>query len=353
VKNIFNGWTYLLSALFIVLFLIAFSLQSIHYRFSADDIFFTEVTISKGLSGAIEFFYNEQNGRLGAHILCCVLFYIGSKWSGIFILWQFVLLLFMLFSLNFFFRTLSQRIAERSFAKHEQLLFSFLFIAICYLSILPVNTDMWHWTAGTSVHTFSFILMILSAAWLLKHQYSHQLKHSLFGFFLLLIAGSFSESNLITMLAIVTVIWLRSFFIEKSFSFILTAALLGLSTALLINVLSPGIKVRLNQLPDFTYLQAIKNTIHTYWDLLKATHFKVLILLPVIFTIGRMNKNHRIVLKGNAKRMLIVSLLTIGTLNIFVSCFLLSDLAPMRSLLLPIYCLVGAIVLSVANTAKQ
>lgn len=352
-KNIFNGWTYLLSALFIVLFLVAFSLQSVHYRFSADDIFFTEVTISKGVSGAVEFFYTEQNGRLGAHILCCVLYYIGSKWSGIFILWQFFLLLFMLFSLSFFIRSLSERISEKNFAKHEQLIFSILYIAICYLSILPVNTDLWHWTAGTAVHTFSFILMILSAAWLLKYEYSHRLKHSLFSFFLLLIAGSFSESNLITLLAIVTVMWLRAFFIEKSFSHTLTAALLGLITALLINVLSPGIKVRLSQLPDFTFLQAAKNTLHTYWDLLNVTHFKVVILLPVIFTIGRINKHHRIVLKSNTKRMLIVSLLSIGILNTFVSCYLLSDLAPMRSLLLPIFCLIGAIALTVADTSKQ
>jgi Family of unknown function (DUF6056) len=353
VKNIFNGWTYLLSALFIVLFLIAFFLQSVHYRFSADDIFFTEVTTGKGLSGAIEFFYSEQNGRLGAHILCCVLFMMGSKWAGIFILWQFVLLFCMLFSLNFLFRSIFQRASETKLRKWDQFLLSFLFVATCYISSSPANTDMWHWTAGTSVHTFSFILMILSAAYLLKHQHSYQLKHSLYSFVLLLIAGSFSEANLITMLAIIIVAGLYTFFIEKTFSFTLTAALLGLITALLINVLSPGIKVRLNQLPDFTFLQAVKNTVHTYWDLLKITYFKPIIILPLLFINSQLNRNNLIILKRNTKSVLIISLLTIGTFNIFISCFLLSDLAPMRSLLLPFYCLVGAIGLTVADTSKQ
>ncbi|MGL5890365.1 MAG: hypothetical protein ACRC3B_10795, partial [Bacteroidia bacterium] len=289
---------------------------------------------------------------LGAHILCCTLFLIGSKWTGIFILWQFILLALLLLSFNYFIRSLSQRVVEGSIVKHEQFLFSLFFIAMCYLCILPANVDMWHWTAATSVHTFSFILMIFSAAFLLKHQHSHHIKYSIYSFILLLITGSFSEANLITMLSIITAAWLYSCFIEKSFSAVLTAALLGLTAALLINVLSPGIKVRLNQLPDFAFFQAVKNTIHTYWVLLKDTYLWGIMLIPTIFLIGRRNSNNRILLKGNTKLILITIFLAIGALNVFTSCYLLSDLAPMRSLLLPVFCIAGAVSLTLANTSK-
>ncbi|MCU0433978.1 MAG: DUF6056 family protein [Bacteroidia bacterium] len=345
-KQIYSGWSRWFVVVLSVVVLFFFTYESTSYRFSEDDAFFTQQVSEKGIAGAVSFFYQEQNGRLGAHIICCTVYQTGNFiGKPFFIFWQFLLLIAFIFSLDKLLRAILFNYNERLVISRNTLLCASLSALFFYMDRGKISSEAWHWIAASAVHTVSFILTIASAAFLIRYYYTNKTTQIISFFFLALFAGSFSESNLITTLSLLSVLLIYKVASSRKVSAMLVSGILGLLIALFINLLSPGIDIRLNQLPDFNFTQALKNTLHSCWILLKNAGWATLLFLTLL-TSPAFKAEIGETLHNRLNNILVIAgLIGALLLNIFVTCYLLSDVAPGRSLLFPQFCLVSAIII--------
>ena len=108
----------------------------------------------------------------------------------------------------------------------------------------------------------------------------------------------------------------------------LVVSVIAISASLFVNIYSGGYKLRMEGLPDFTIMQSLKNTMHTF--LMPLLHYKYLpfsiaALVIFIFFIKEGKTN----LSKNSLVIFIYSLVIV-LISFFLHCYTLSDIVPAR-----------------------
>lgn len=314
------------------------------YRFSDDDIFFTTQVQEKGIYNAVTFFYSEQNGRLAAHVLCCWVYALGLKWSWIFYVWTATLIGGLIWALRNAAKHISLSITGISYSRKDLWIIGLLFFVLLLASFNTITGEALFWIAGSLVHTVPILLMLAGIGFVLKRNTLPAIK-SCWGMFLLFfVAGGFSEATLLTALITVFIFLIAYFKKDATLRLRLLVVFFGLLGALLVNVLSPGVEVRLAQLPDFRFWQAVKNTLHSFWLILVDSGMVgMIILMRFVLNLAVRDVAPFEVWKPYLPWSLVAT--GMGFLHLFITCWLLSDVAPPRAMLFPVLCFIAAIML--------
>jgi hypothetical protein len=314
------------------------------YRFSDDDVFFTTQVKENGMYNAVTFFYSEQNGRLAAHILCCWVYALGLKWSWIFYVWTATLICGMILSLRNAAKHISLSITGISYSGKDLWIIGLLFFAFLLASFNTITGEALFWIAGSLVHTVPILLMLAGIGFVLKRNTIPGIKSCGGMFLLFFVAGGFSEATLLTALITIFIFLIAYFKKDATLRLRLLVVFFGLLAALLVNVLSPGVEVRLAQLPDFRFWQAVKNTLHSFWLIVVDSGMVgMIILMRFVLNVAVRDVAPFEVWKPYLPWSLVAT--AMGFLHLFITCWLLSDVAPPRAMLFPVLCFIAAIML--------
>lgn len=337
-------WQYLIFAVCLVFLGYRLYEKLCHYRFSEDDLFFTAQVKEKGIYNAVSFFYAEQNGRLAAHILCCWVYALGLKWSGIFYVWTAVITGGLIVMLRNAVKHISVAITGISYSRSDLWITALLCFTLITFSFKTITGEAIFWIAGSMVHTVPILLMLAGIGFVLKRNHKKVVAANVAMFILFFVAGGFSEATLLTALVTVFIFLIVYFKKDTTLRLRLLVVFLGLVAALLVNMLSPGVEVRLAQLPDFRFWQAVKNTLHAFWLIADDSGIVgMIILMRFVLNLAVRDVAPFHVWKAYLPWSLVAT--AMGFLHLFITCWLLSDVAPPRAMLFPALCFIAAIML--------
>jgi hypothetical protein len=339
-----NLWQYLI--LVVCLAFLGYRLYDklSNYRFSEDDMFFTTQVKEKGIYNAVSFFYSEQNGRLAAHLLCCWIYALGLKWGWIFYVWTAAITGGLIVILRNAVKHISVAITGISYSRSDLWITGLLFFVLCIVSFETITGEAIFWIAGSIVHTVPVLLVLGGIGFVLKPHKKTGVAANVAMFILFFVAGGFSEATLLTALVSVFVFLIVYFKKDTTLRLRLLVVFLGLVAALLVNMLSPGVEVRLAQLPDFRFWQAVKNTLHAFWLIaVDSGIVGMIILMRFVLNMAVRDVAPFHVWKAYLPWSMVAT--AMGFMHLFITCWLLSDVAPPRAMLFPALCFIAAIML--------
>lgn len=318
----------------IFLFIVFFSYFAWNYLLIVDDFQFQEIIRNtNSITSSSIYYYENFNGRLASHFFLFLVFRIFQRHENLFFVYHFFMLAGFVFSLTHFLQHYLASFREKIISFKQSIYWSLFISAFLFFFFFAGRTELWFWISATGVYLISFILALNAFALILR---KNQTKISiLLSTALFFLAGGFSESYALMYLLILTALL---FYIYKKQSLSkkhLPAVILGilvLIVALVINVLSPGIHNRLGWLPEFRFLYAIKNTVHSLLlPFLRYKHFPFVAVLTGIFFLFScfvFQKTDDIRKIIYTKAFLVLLFISI---SFFIPCYLLSDIVPDRA----------------------
>jgi hypothetical protein len=309
-----------------------FGYYAFHCPWLADDYEFQIALQHRNIPEASQYFYRAFNGRLASHFFLNSVIYLFRNSEGLLFIYRFATLFAFIASLAFLLRNYLAAFRQTIISVTRALFFSAFITAFLFFFFFPAKVEVWFWISATGVYLISLIIAMNGFALLLSA------KQSVFKFvlilFLFFLAGGFSETYAIMYIIVLAGILTR-FYKKADFSKQKIAAffaLAGIITGLAINLSSGGTENRLEMLPGFYFLYAIKNTVHSL--AFPFMNYKQL-AIEILLVAGLLLYAHfyfPVVRAGFTYflKRAIVALLFIAA-SFFLPCFILSDIVPDRA----------------------
>lgn len=320
---------YILPAAFVAGFLFYFFKDAFNRHFSLDDYFYEGFVRKYGVSGSIKVFYDIANGRWFSHVMCALSFhFIKQSFFAYGIYLTFLLALFVVGAGNLY-KNYCATFLKRETSVLSLLTFSLVFTATLYFLLFEGRWETWGWVSSVNTHLLSVIISLFLFSFLIKEEARAS---SVFWVFILsAFMGGLNEVNAIcTLLSVLGLFLLNKFYfpVIKFNKTNLVVSSIVIIISLLVNVYSGGYKLRMEGLPDFTLLQSLKNTLHSFlmpfFHYRYIPYFAVALLVFVLFLKeGRINIT---------KKSLVIAAYAIAIVcvSFFVHCYTLSDVVPAR-----------------------
>jgi hypothetical protein len=306
--------------------LLLFAWQSFRQPLFADDFIFINTINGKSAGDSAFYFYENFNGRLTSHFFLSLIFKLPVKLVLVRWLYRLFLLFSFIAALALLVKSFFRKIRSEIKSPRESVAISSCITAFFFLFFLDGSFETWYWISATGVHLVSLILAMAGFSVLFS-----RLKTALKALLLLIaffLAGGFSETYACMYLLLLAILFFRIKDL-RIHTFVSIAALAG---GLLLNLLSPGIKTRLGWLPEFNYLQALKNSFHTMaepflrWPFLPLK----LVLVAGVFLYAK-SKGIRPFAEPKKKLKSVLLLFGFIFLCFFSASLVLSDLTPDRA----------------------
>lgn len=295
--------------------------------FFADDFTFIEALKSRSIPEASFYFYDQFNGRLFSHFFLCTVFRIFGAHAEYLFLYYFFLLAGFVFALSVLLKNYLFSFYGKTIALRQSVFLSAAVTAFFFLFFLEGSFETWFWVSATGVHLVSIILGIAGFAVLFSRQ--KMIVKTISVFLIFLPAGNFSETNALLYFALLFLLLLRQKGEKRVPVFFALTAITG---GILVNLLSGGIQTRLGWLPEFDWLQAVKNSFHAMAMLIIRWRFLPvkLVLIAGLFFYSRANYGWKFT---DLKKLLRESALLLAFIFacFFITALILSDVTPDRA----------------------
>lgn len=303
---------------------------------SIDDSFFDMVTHKYGIGGGASYCYEVLNGRWFSHLVSCFVFSSAGHHALVYSFFIFGFTLFFIFCVSFFYKNYCKTFCGREVSFFRSLGPALVATALLYFLLYPGRREVWFWLSSTANHLLSVSLCVLLIGLLIAKKNS--ILHLVLIFIVAACVGGLNEVNAICTALLMAGLF---FFLKKvdnpvSFKKIALAGS-AILLSLLVNFLSDGYKARMDGLPDFTFLQSFKNTLHSFLlPLLQKDVVPVMIiaLLGAVFVLQRQMMKEKKSNQG-AKKLMVGWLVAFGLVafSFFLHCYTLSDIVPARGAL--------------------
>lgn len=325
--------TYAIPATLVAGFLCSYFYLITHYQVQLDDCFFDGLTHTLGFWKTYTFCYEAVNGRWLGNLLATVIFFVSGH---DFLAYTLILALFALgfiAAAAFLFASYMQTFRNKKPAGIRSLFYGLVFASALYFLQFSGRREIWGWLDSATVHLTSVILCMLLFALLIRKNGNSSLI-----FLCALGLGGLNEVNAVGSLLIVAALYLhRKDFAPVQFAstkLLLAAGAIAASLAL--NISSSGYNMRMAALPDFTLLQALKNTVHTLAMPVLSPDPRALLmlaLLAIILLLPYFTGSAPVALPGRMEQRSMVFAAALIVLVFFLNCYTLSDVVPARSAL--------------------
>jgi hypothetical protein len=307
----------LISLLFVIATIVY---SAIYYSVTYDDLFAIGSIKALGFSDALKFYYQKVNGRWASHFLMLGTFkIIGHRIQFYFIPVIFYNLFFFL-SLNTFLNAILK------LNKHKITHGLYAYSILILLSFTN-RFENFIWLNSIPMHLTGLSFLLLLGSQIVTHNKNH---------FILLalsfVAGGFNEVFCLVFVVLLSVILAY----KKIPVSVFLIVIMGITVSLLINILSSGFTTRLNLLPSFQLIQSIKNTLHSLLLILFSSRMATLISFTALLLIASEGyfRNTQWIEKIKQNKIIIGISVMLIIINTFMTCYILSDIAPARAQLL-------------------
>jgi hypothetical protein len=322
---------YFLPAAMVAGFLCFFFYDALHYIANLDDSFNDEYVSKMGAIDAAKLFFSNINGRWFSHIVTAIGFHFLKSNYTYYAFYVTGMMLLFVIAISVLHKIYSKTFLSEEVSFLKSILFAFVFTATLYFLLFVGRQEIWAWVSSANNHLLSVILCILLISLLLQENKS-SIK-TIIVFLLAAAIGGLNEVNATCcVLSVVGLYFLQRLYysqLKLSWANMIMAAII-IMASLSVNAFSGGYESRMNSLPNFTLLQSIKNTIHTF--ALPAMQYKFIVLrlfalLTFLFFIDtdfsklKLNRNDKIIA---------FAVLAIIAVSFFLHCYILSDIVPSR-----------------------
>ncbi len=336
-KDALRGLTFILLRIFPLVLILAmiggFTYYSFHVPFMLDDFAFRTAMDEKGILENVSFFYKTFNGRFSSHFFLCTVIDIFNRHESLLFIYRFTMLFLFVISLAHLIKNYLRVFRNKTIDLFQSYFWSAFITSFLFFFYFAGRIELWFWISSTGVYLISLIIGMTAFSLLLSEK-SSKWKLILVAILFFLIGG-LSESYAIMYLIILLFLALKHIrnnaFIKKNkfnFRLVLTFLILGL----ILNLISVGSHNRLNQLQEFAFPYAFKNTLHSLaFVFLRYKYFLLelgLTLTLILFSQFHYPKNFQ-----GWKHFFYTSFIVF--IFIFISflmpCYILSDIVPDRA----------------------
>jgi hypothetical protein len=336
-----NPGVYLLPSVLILVFLCSFIHGALWYMPDGDDVYFLGVEKAMGPWKGSLFFYQQVTGRWLGHILSFLNFSIFG--CQVHYYWIPVLLMLFVFlcSLAYLLRVLAGRYFGFKVSFFGALFSSLLFTSCLYFFLYEGRWETWYWLSSVFIHPFGLSLMFLGFGCILDENLKGPAAYILLGLAFFALGGI---QEICSVLSFLFFAWIykesnpagRPALLRK-----MIPAAFALAVSFLVNLLSSGFRTRIDNQPSFRILQSLKNTIHSM--LVPVLNYEYLIPRVLAFLIWiwwLRNIRSQINIPNQLSPGLVFKRSTLPAFGIivlclFMTCYVLCDIAPQRCLLFP------------------
>lgn len=327
---------YFLPATLVAGFLCSFFYGSVQWRLSLDDCFFDGITHHFGIGKSIALCYEIANGRWFSHVVSCIALYYAGHNCIAYTVVEFLFLIGFLASFAFFFKNYSTFFGHKKLSIAASIGASAIYTAALYFLLYPGRQEIWFWISSSANHLLSVMLTAVLFGLLLNA--SLPFARSFLVFIVAACVGGLNEINaLCDILLMGGLLWL----LKKYYPQIKTAqlnfalAIVAIVVSLAVNFFSGGYRMRMDGLPDFTLLQSIINTVHSFLIFFfndTAIIFELSFLLVPI-AIGTYLSKRRILIFNKKNSVVFTACFMLMCLSFFLHSYVLSDVVPPRGAL--------------------
>lgn len=316
----------------IVLMLVFFGYYSAHYSWIKDDWTFRDRLMNAGIFDTSISFYETGNGRLASHFFLCSVIKLFTGFESLLFIYRFSMLFAFIISLAHLIKNYLSAFRKKNISLSRAFFFSAFITAFLFFFFYSGKFELWFWVSSTGVYLVSHILAMNGFALVFSgKQTPGRLALSTALFFL---AGGFSESYAIMYFLVLLcfgykIIRKNMFFTSRKA--MIVSALLAISAALLINILSSGAHARLDQLKEFGFLYPFLNTFHSLaMPILNYQSLWIKIIITIVLLrYANIYFPTRFNVKGFGKSVKVVLLFIAA--SFFIPSFILSDIVPDRA----------------------
>ncbi len=329
---------YILPATLVAGFLCGFINEALHVRFLPDDCFFDAITHSMGLTGSIGYCYDVANGRWFSHVISGLVLFGAGHNTTVYTFYIFAFLFLSLGCVSVLLKNFYRIFARKDISWRKSFIAALIFISILYFLLYPGRREIWFWLSSASNHLLSVSLGLLLFGLLISDRGGF-VKSALV-FIVAACVGGLNEVNAICnlLLLIGLIFFLPTYCpqaITKRGNYLL--AILGIILSLAINFMSGGYRTRMEVLPDFALMQALKNTTHS---ILQPILQKDMIPVMIIALMGlgyllqrQLQKNQMTAYQLKRELIVFATTMFLIGLSFFLHCYTLSDVVPARGAL--------------------
>ncbi|MFA6924352.1 MAG: DUF6056 family protein [Bacteroidales bacterium] len=328
---------YFLFFLSLILFALLFVFLSYNNRLTSDDFLFSSFVKENGIIGTTSFLYENWSGRWTAYSLANIVYFLYSKSTIALFLFSIINLVFTILSVFTVFKILSKK--TKIEIKNSFLFLLSLFFSSTFFYLTTNKGECWFWTISIPIYLLSLNFILLGFG-LMFNDSKKFLNYFFIAICFIYIGGASEIYSLLTILIFIVSLIL----LKKSNAPTYKKIIFGFVFCLLsflITYLSAGNKIRATALPSPIFINGLKFSLLTLLYLLKnivIKNFHLLILFSIIWFIAGtlINKNFTANNKNFRNPFLIFlsSSLVIIFIIIFLSTYILSDIAPDRILII-------------------
>lgn len=320
-----NRVVFLFRWMIIGAFLVILAIDLGHFVLVSDDLWFRDLTCNRSFGDAFHELYTTVNGRWSSHFIDLSAFYLlridlrFQYWIHLIFLFYFVA------SVAYFIKHMSSVQVRWQDAFTQAICWVALLFFFCWKDRL----ECFYWINGEGVYLCSIATTLFLLA-LLKKKSTTRYEKLLLWVLPFVIAGMYEISALVLMLSFISM--------DVKGKWKLVG---GLAAGLLLNVIAPGMHARMGLLPEWNWLQAFRNTLHSMLlPLLDLPFLPLRILVLVLtFLLGMSSRMYiPVVIDWKGGSVLLVGIF----LLYFLPCLTLSDITaarmqlPMEAILLAI-----------------
>lgn len=305
----------------LIAFVFSFFSNLFYNAFTYDDAFSLATIKAFGFKNAWFYYYQNVNGRWLSHFFLLAAFQFCSYSFLLYSLMSICLLLFSIVLIAALIKPVQESFKLMHFLQAG------VYFSLLYFVLYSGKFECFFWMNSIFMHWLGLIFILACLA-LLKYQV--KLLFTLPVFFM---CGGFNEIFALTFA-----------FILLSFSFLekykpihkkIVICSIALVLGLCLNFISGGISTRLQLLPDFQFIQSVKNTLHSIFILFVGQKFSISVLLIILAVMAILVFSPKINSFNLSKPELILLAIAF-VIGLFLTSFVLSDVAPYRSLILPV-----------------
>jgi hypothetical protein len=320
---------YILPAALVAGFLFYFFSDAFARHFSLDDCFYEGLVRKYGTAGSVKVIYDIANGRWFSHIICALSFRLIGTGFTVYGLYLTFLLLLFVFSLSILYGNYCSMFLKRNASFFEKTSFSLVFTATLYFLLFEGRWETWGWISSANTHLLSVVISFMLFSFLI---YENARTSSVIWVFILgAFSGGLNEVNAICSALIIGGLFLlnKFYFPQIKLNKInMLVSIVTIAISLLVNICSGGYKLRMEGLPDFSFIQSVENTAHSF--LFPVLHYKFALYFfgaLLIFILFIKDGVFRF-----SKKSLVISVfaLVIVAVSFFLHCYTLSDTVPAR-----------------------
>jgi len=329
---------YLLPATLIAGFLFSFCTEALQVTVSSDDCFFDAISHQLGIAQSIFYCYGAANGRWFSHLVSVVTLYFAGHHYMNYVLCVFFFTLLFVLCLARLFYTYAKGPLQKDISPLQALYKGLLFTALLYFIVYSGRRETWFWLSSAANHLLSVSLSALLFSLLL--QPGRSLTKDALSFLLAALVGGLNEVNALSdiILALALFFFLKRYRPHKKYplsNFLLV--IVGIALSLVVNFISRGYRIRMEVLPDFSFMQSLKNTLHSFLLIFLDGNPVTLGLLLALAAGGLVilfrSKKTSLFKFGTKEALVSAGLLIVVGFSFFVHCYTLSDIIPARGAL--------------------